>query len=210
MYKGTLPLAAAGLVALFALAPAEASAQAAQVISGLQTINAKIDALVVPFKVVETTGGLCDSAGVGTSTPNLEIDSDGTEGHFVVTSMIFLTELPGVPVTGFDAFNINHLEVDAERFYTRSGNLLGPTDGPGVYESIDIMGVPLRRNADYANPVAGGNFPHQIVAESNDTDDIHISFFCSSADDDISFSRIQVSGWKRPGDTITVTFTPGS
>ncbi len=210
MFKRTLPVLAAGLLALQSLAPDEAAAQAGQVLNQLQNLNAKLDAILVPFKVVDTTAGLCDSAGVGTSSPNLEIDSDGTEGHFVVTSILFLTELPGVPETGFEAFSINHLEVDAERFYTRSGNLLGPTDGPGVYESVDLMGVPLRRSYDYANPIPGGNFPHQIVAESANDSDIHIDMFCSTMDDDISFSRIQVSGWKRQGDTITLTFTPGS
>lgn len=210
MFKRSLPVLAAGLLALASLPAKEAAAQVGPVINQLQNLNAKLDAVVVPFKVVDTTGGLCDSAGTGTSTVDLEIDSDGEEGHFVVTSVLFLTVPPGVPETGFNSFNINHLEIDAERFFTRSGNLLGPTDGFGVYESIDIMGVPLRRNGDSENPIPGGSFPHQIVAESADSDDIHISFFCSTTDDDLSFSRIQVSGWKRPADTITLTFTPGS
>ncbi len=203
--------AAGGLVlALTAalVAPAPAQAQAA-VINGLQTINAKIDAQVVPFKVV-IPGGLCDSAGQGTSTAEVVIDSDGAEGEFVVTSIVFGTTVPGVPLTGFEAFTINHLEIDGDRFYIRSGNLLGPTDGPGVYEATDIMGTPSRRNGDSEAPLAGGNFPHQIVAQSNDSDDIHVNFFCSSDDDDLSFANILVAGWKRPADTITVTFTPGS
>ncbi len=210
MYKGTLRLIAGGLLAAFLLSPATAFAQAGAIINELQAIKSKLEAVVVPFKVVETTGGLCDSAGSGTSTVDLEIDSDGTEGHFVITSVLFLTVPPGIPTTGFESFQINHVEIDGERFYTRSGNLFGPTDGAGVYESVDLMGVPLRRSGDAENPVAGGNFPHQIVAESADTNDVHISLYCSSVDEDVSFSAIQISGWKRQPDTITVTYTPGS
>ena len=215
MTKGPLsvtaaPLIATALLIAISLAPSAARAQVGAVVNQLQNINAQLEAVVVPFKVVQSTAGLCDSAGTGTSTVELDIDSDGTEGHFVVTSILFLTVPPGVPATGFENFSINHLDVDGERFFTRSGNLFGPTDGPGVYESIDLMGVPLRRNGDNENPIAGGSFPHQIVAESDDTNDVQLSFFCSSTDDDFSFSVIQVSGWKRQPDTITVTYTPGS
>lgn len=210
MYQRTLPAIAVGLFASLLLLPSDTAAHGGVMIGELQALNDKLDAMVVPFKVVDTTGGLCDSAGQGTSTLGLEIDSDGTAGHFVVTSILFLTVPPGVPETGFEGFNINHVEIDSERFFTRTGNLLGPTDGPGVYESVDLMGTPVRRSGDRDAPIAGGNFPHQIVAESNDTDDIHISFFCSSDDFDLTFSTIQVSGWKRPADTITLTFTPGN
>lgn len=198
---------AAGVVALSLLAPDTVSAQ--PIVNALQALNGKVDALVVPFKVV-VAGGLCDSAGQGTSTNEIVIDSDGAEGEFVVTSIVLGTTVPGVPITGFEGFSINHLEIDGDRFYIRSGNLLGPTDGPGVYKSTDIMGTPVRRNGDLDAPLAGGNFPHQIVAQSADTDDIHINFFCSSDDDDLSFANILVAGWKRPADSVTVTFTPGS
>ncbi|WP_193367903.1 hypothetical protein [Pelagibius marinus] len=210
MSKFRFAALAAGLFcALPAAMTAAAPAQAQAALNALQAINDKIDAQVVPFKVV-IPGGLCDSAGQGTSTAEIVIDSDGAEGEFVVTSIIFGTTVPGVPLTGFEAFSINHLEVDGDRFYIRSGNLLGPTDGSGVYEATDIMGTPSRRNGDSEAPLAGGNFPHQIVAQSNDTDDIHINFFCSSDDDDLSFANILVAGWKRPADTITVTYTPGN
>ena len=102
------------------------------------------------------------------------------------------------------------MDIDGERFFTRTGTLLGPTDGFGVFESVDLMGTPVRRNSDKDAPIAGGNFPHQIVAESDGINDVSISMFCSTMDDDVSFSHIKVSGWKRPADTITVTFTPGS
>jgi hypothetical protein len=205
-------IGAAGIVGLSLLAsiaaPGAAHAQAA-IVNALQRINDKLDAQVVPFKVT-IPGGLCDSAGPGNSNPEIVIDGDGTVGAFVVTSILLLTTPPGIPTTGFESFRINHLEIDGDRFYTRSGDLLGPTDGDGVYESTDLMGTPVRRNEDAAAPLAGGNFPHQIVAESADPDDIHVSFFCSTDDTDISFATVLVAGWKRPADTITVTYTPGN
>jgi hypothetical protein len=210
MSRRFLVAASCGLVlaAVAALvSPAPARAQA--VVNALQALRDRIDAQVVPFKVV-IPGGLCDSAGQGTSTPALTIDSDGAEGEFVVTSILLGTTPPGIPTTGFEAFSINLVDIDSTRFFTRSGNILGPTDGDGVYESADIMGMPVRRNGDSDAPLAGGNFPHQIVAQSAGSGDIHIEFFCSTDDTDVSFAEIQVSGWKRPADTVTVTFTPGS
>ncbi len=182
-------------------------AKAQPVINALQTINAKIDAQVVPFKVV-APGGLCDSAGAGVSTPEIIIDSDGEEGEFVVTSILMNTTPPGIPTTGFRGFSINQVDIDGERFYTRSGDILGPTDGDGVYESADIMGMPIRRNGDADVPIDGGNFPHQIVAQSEDTNDIHVEFFCATDDTDVSIASVLVAGWKRPADTITVTYVP--
>lgn len=200
--------AAAGCAALALLAPNAAFAQAA-VINALQAINTKIEAQVVPFKVT-VAGGLCDSAGQGTSNPEIVIDSNGTAGEFVVTSILLGTTPPGVAATGFEQFSINHVEIDGERFYTRSGNILGRADGDGVYEAADIMGMPVRQNEDATASVDGGNFPHQIVAQSADSDDIHVSFFCSSDDTDLSFATILVAGWKRPADTVTVSYIPGN
>lgn len=210
MYRKTLPAVAAALLASYLLHPSEAPAHGGAMIGELQAVNARLDAIVVPFTVAETTGGLCDSAGSGTSTPEITIDSDGTEGHFVITSVLILTASPGVPETGLRGFSINHVDIDGERFYTRTGDLLGRAAGVGVHESVDLMGTPIRRTSDADAPIAGGNFPHQIVAISDDINDVSISMFCASDDDDLSFARIQVSGWKRPADTITVTFTPGS
>lgn len=210
MLKKSLPVIAVGLLAGLLSPSTDVAAQAAQVVNELRAINARLDEQVVPFTVVDATGGLCDSAGPGTSTVEITVDSDGTAGHFVITSVLLLTTAPGIPETGFLGFHINHVDIDGERFFTRTGTLLGPTDGFGVFESVDLMGTPVRRNSDKDAPIAGGNFPHQIVAESDGINDVSISMFCSTMDDDVSFSHIKVSGWKRPADTITVTFTPGS
>ena len=208
MSRHALPFTA-GVLALSLLAPSTANAQAA-ILNALQQINGKIEAQVVPFKVT-IPGGLCDSAGVGTSTPRIEIDSDGAAGEFVVTSILLGTTPPGVAVTGFRTLSINYVEIDSDRFYTLTGNVLGRAGADGVYEAADILGMPVRRNEDPAAPVAdGGNVPHQIVAESADPEDIHVEFFCSTDDADLSFATILVAGWKRPADTVTVTYVPGN
>lgn len=210
MRERSLLLVGAGVLALSLLMPVGVAAQVNQVERALRAINAKLNAVVVPFKVVDTAGGLCDSAGEGTSTPEVTIDSDGTSGSFVVTSIMLRTVAPGVPETGFEAFSINNVTIDGELFDTRTGDLLGPTDGSGVLESVDLMGTPVRRSGDRTDPTRGGNFPHQIVADSAGSDDIRITMFCSSDDADLSIEAVLVAGWKRPADTITVTYVPGS
>ena len=49
-----------------------------------------------------------------------------------------------------------------------------------------------------------------VVAESAGASDVEVELFCSSTDDDLSFDTILVAGWKRPADTVTVTYTPGT
>lgn len=212
MPKRTMSLTVGGfalaLLTSTLLSPGAAFAQAA-VLNALQIINAKIDAQVVPFKVV-ISGGLCDSAGSGTSTPEIVIDSDGAEGEFVVTSILLKTEAPGIPETGFRDLTLNHIGIDGELFDTQTGNLMGPAGGSGVLESADILGTPVRRSEDHEAPPLGGNVPHQIVAQSTGASDVLVELFCSSTDDDLNFETILVAGWKRPADTITVTYTPGN
>ncbi|GAB4392753.1 MAG: hypothetical protein Tsb0032_09530 [Kiloniellaceae bacterium] len=213
MPRSSLSFIATGLslvlLAPMVLAPGAAFAQAA-VLNRLQNIIDRLDAQVVPFKLEEINGGLCDSAGANTSNPVITIDSDGAEGEFVITSIILKSASPGAPLTGLRDVSINHVQIDGERYDTVTGNLLGPTDGTGVLESTDLMGTPTRRSGDREAPVAGGNFPHQIVAQSEGIDDVSIELFCSSVDDDFTFDRILVAGWKRPADTVTVIFTPGN
>ncbi len=209
MCQRLILLAAAGVLGLSLQTPTPASAQVAVVINALNQINDKLDAQVVPFKVVDDVGGLCDSAGGGTSVPEILIDSDGEEGEFVVTS-ILVRSAPVIPTTGFLDLSINEVEIDGDSFDTRTGNILNPTFGSGVAESADLMGTSVIRNTDSSDPLPGGSFPHQIVAESEGIDDIRIQLFCSSLDDDLTIDQILVAGWKRPADTITVTYVPGN
>ena len=210
MFKKSSSLAVVSIVSLSLLSSSSALAHGLPLLTAIQDVEAKLDAMVVPFQVTDSTGGLCDSAGPGTSNPEILINSDGADGEFVVTSILIKTASPGVPLTGFRNFLINEVQIDNEIYDAVTGNLVGPTDGTGVLESVDIMGTPVRRNSDADAPLAGGNFPHQIVAHSEGTDDIRVRFFCSSTDDDLSFDTILVAGWKRPADTITVTLVPGN
>lgn len=210
MLMKSLPQFAAGALAATLLMSHGAAAHGLPILTGIQDLDAKLDTLVVPFTVRGTVGGLCNSAAVSFTNPEIYIDSDGLDGTFVITSIVIKTAWPGVPATGFVQFSINEVEIDNELFDTPTGNIMGPTDGTGVLESADIMGMPVRRAGASVDPApTGGNFPHQIVAESAGADDIRIRMSCRSDDDDFTIDSVLVSGWKRPADTVTVTFVPG-
>ena len=182
-------------------------------------LDSKLDTLIagiggndplVPFIVMDSTGGVCNSAGAGSANPEIIIESDGGEDNFVVTSVLLKTASPGVPVSGFFALSINSVRINGTLFHTRTGNLVGATDGSGVLESADLMGTPIRRSSFFGDQEPGGNFPHQIVAENVGSNDIVIRLFCRSDDDDLNIAVVAAAGWKRPNDTITVTLIPGS
>ncbi len=79
----------------------------ATVIDELGTIKDDIDALdskldtiiagiggndpLVPFIVMDSTGGVCNSASKNSSNPEIIIESDGGEDNFVVTSVLLKT-----------------------------------------------------------------------------------------------------------------------
>jgi hypothetical protein len=185
----------------------------------IAVLNSKLDTLIagvgnnppmVPFLVMDTTGGVCNRAATNSANPEIIIESDGGEGHFVVTSVLLKTGGTGVPITGFFALSINTVTINGVRFDTRTGNLVGPTDGSGVLESVDLMGTPVRRTSLFGDTPPGGNFPHQIVAENYGVNDVAIRLFCRSDDEDLSIAVVAAAGWKRTGDTITVTYVPGS
>ncbi len=164
----------------------------------------------VPFMVADTSGGICNTAAAGSANPRIEIDGRGAPGTFVVTSILLKTAGTGVPVTGFRFLSINSVNIDGTNFDTRTGNLVGPTDGTGVLESADLMGTPVRRSSFGGSLEPGGNFPHQIVAENAGSRDIIVQLFCRSDSEDFSIATVAVAGWKRPADTVTVTYVPGS
>ena len=166
----------------------------------------------VPFTVADTTGGICNTAARGSANPQIVIDSDGEQGSFVVTSILLKTAAPGVPATGFLFLTINSVVIDGLRFDTRTGNVIDLAGGSGVLESADLMGTPVRRNSSAGSkePESGGNFPHQIVADSEGSRDIIVTLFCRSDDEDFNIAVVAAAGWKRSGDTITVTYLPGT
>lgn len=165
---------------------------------------------MVPFKVVDTTGGICNAALTNSANPEIHINSDGTDGDFVITSILLKTAGTGVPITGFYALSINSVTINGLKFDTRTGNLVGATDGSGVLESADLMGTPIRRTHMSGTQDPGGNFPHQIVAESNGVNDVMVRLFCRSDDEDLNIAAVAVSGWKKPSDNISVSYIPGN
>ena len=163
----------------------------------------------VPFMVMAPTGGICNTAAQGSANPQIEIDSDGEQGSFVVTSILLKTADTGVPTTGFFALIVNGLSIDGTRFDILTGNLVGPTAGSGVLESADLMGTPVIRGWPPEGQDPGGNFPHQIVANSEGSRDIVVSLFCRTDDEDLNIAVVAAAGWKQPDDSITVTYIPG-
>jgi hypothetical protein len=174
----------------------------------LDALAAQLDALplYVPFKV-EVPGGLCNSAAVGSANPRILIDSDGTD-TFTVKSVI-VKRAPQNPVD-FLFLSLNAITIDGTVYETRTGNLFDPLFGEfAVEQAADIMGMPVRRGGLVTNAEPGGNVPHEIVAEGEGPEDVRVSLFCRSDEQDLSIEAVLVAGWKKPGATITVTYVPG-
>ncbi len=160
----------------------------------------------VPFKV-ESAGGLCDSGPSGSSNPKIVIDSDG-RATFVVTSI--LVKRGFMNPVDFTFLSVNSVEIDGTVFDTRTGNLFGPLGGEfAVMQSADILGMPVRLAGLLPDPQPGGNVPHQIVADGDGDLDIRVQLFCRSDFQDMNIETILVAGWKKPRDTVSVTYVPG-
>jgi hypothetical protein len=222
----TIGLCFTGVLCLALAAPASASAQSgplADILAQLEAIAAQLaqlDALsaqlgevsaavhdaYVPFKV-EIPGGMCDSGAFGTSNPEIAIDSDGT-GTFLVSSI--LVKRGFMNPVDFTFFSLNTVTIDGTLFDTRTGNLFDPIGGQfGVLQSADILGMPVRRS-DLGTEEFGGVVPHQIVANGDGGIDVRARFFCRSDSQDMTLATIVVAGWKKPSDTVIVTYVPGN
>jgi hypothetical protein len=168
--------------------------------------SVKVGDLYVPFKV-EIAGGLCDSAASPSSNPKIVIDSDGTD-TFVVTSI--LVKRGFMNPVDFLFLSVNGVEIDGTIFDTRTGNLFGPLGGEfAVMQSADILGMPVRMGGLITDSQPGGNVPHQIVAEGEGAQDIRVDMFCRSDNQDMNIETVLVAGWKKPGDTVSVSYVPG-
>jgi hypothetical protein len=172
-----------------------------------ETLLAQILAnLYVPFKV-ETLGGICNTAAVGSANPRIIIDSSGTSGSFVVSSVLVKTS--DIPATGFQFLSLNSVTINGTLFDTSTANLTGNAGGTAVLESFDLLGAPVRRSSIVADYTPGGNVPHQIVADSAGFNDVDIQLFCRTDIEDLNIQTVVVAGWKRLDETITVTYVPG-
>ncbi len=221
---------AAALIAMVAVAPdaraqnpfASIQTQLQALQQSLDTVNQKLDALsaapssaMVPF-TAQTAGGLCDSGPSPSSNPEIIIEGAGSH-LFVVTSVLIKTAPQPSGEEGYKFLTANSVTIDGTLFDTRTGNLVATVDGFGVQESADLMGTPVRitppsdleATPRTASP-AGGNFPHQIVADSAGANDVRIRLFCRADAFDLSIDTVRVSGWRSPEDSISVTYIPGN
>ena len=220
---------AATLIAMTWIAPAARAqgnpfasiqTQLQSIQQGLDVVNQKLDALSAPSGMVPFTaqaaGGLCDSGPSPSSNPEILIEGTGSN-LFVVTSVLLKTAPQPSGEEGYTFLTVNGVTIDGTTFDTRTGNLVATVDGFGVQESADLMGTPVRITSPSdltaaprsASP-SGGNFPHQIVAESTGSNDIRIRLFCRADTFDLSVDTVRVSGWKSPADSISVTYVPGN
>lgn len=192
--------------------------------SSLASLHTKVDALtatpapepgLIPF-AVQASGGICDTGPSPSSNPQIVIDGSGNS-DFVVTSILVKTATQAGGAEGYTYITTNSISIDGTLFDTRTGNLFAEVDGFGVNESADLMGMPVRIESPFAltssprqSSPAGGNFPHQVVANGAGASDIVVRLFCRSDVHDLSIDTVRVSGWKVPGTTITVTYQPGT
>ena len=178
-----------------------------EILERLDAISAQLDGLpvYVPFKV-QVPGGMCDSAAAPSSNPRIVIDSDG-QGPFVVKSILIKRGFQN-PVD-FLFLTLLGVTIDGSFFETRTGNLFDPLFGEfAVEQAADILGMPVRRGGTIDPPEPGGSVPHEIVAEGEGAEDVRVTLFCRSDLQDLQIETVLVAGWKRPGDTITVTYVP--
>lgn len=154
----------------------------------------------VPFKVVKTDAGICDTAGASTSNPVIFIESAAESGTFMVTSILIQPS----GTTGKELLNVNLVIIDGRGFTLKTRNLTGGVSP--VDRGFDIMGVPLRTGKLQEPLKLGGSFPHTIVADSAGNNDITIRLFCRSDDSDVMINSIVVAGWKQANDRISLKY----
>jgi len=177
------------------------------ILAQLDAINARLDDLYVPFKV-EIPGGMCNSMAAPSANPKIIIDSDGAD-PFTVTSLIVKRGFQN-PVD-FLFLSVNEITINGTVLAGPTGNLFDPVFGQFLLtQGADIMGMPVRRGGDVGNAEPGGNLPHEIVAEGDSPEDVRVQLFCRSDERDLEIETVLVAGWKKPTDTITVTYIPGN
>ena len=199
-------LAAASLIVGVGTASSAARKPAAHPTQGSDSYRLTCNSLE-PF-VVEIPGGLANSAAVGSANPEIIIDSDGAEGSLVVKSVLIKTN---VPFPGFVALALNHARLNGTVYSTRTANLVGHI-GSGVTESADLLGTNVRTSSllDPDGPIPGGTVPQELIVSNFGADDIEFQLFARSDTSDLEIESVRVSGWKRRGDSVSVTYVPGS
>ena len=177
--------------------------------SVIADIDSNVEDLVtqqyVPFSV-QIPGGLCDEAGAnGSANPEILVETDG-EDTFVLNS-ILIKRGQMFPDVDFLFISVNSLVIDGTNFDTRTENIFLDTtqSQTAVLHSADILGMPIRIGSLNNDNTEGGVVPNQVVAD----DSVKVRMFCrTDGAEDFNIGVIRVSGWKRPADNISVTYTP--
>jgi hypothetical protein len=190
------------------LALASTSAGARVSLTDIEARLANIEAAqYVPFKV-QIGGGICNTAAVGSANPQITIDGNAPSGTFMVTSVLVKTD--DIPTTGFRFLSLNSMVLDGTRYDTKTPNLTGSSGGSGVLESFEILGAPVALTNDLDDHTVSASVPREIVANSAGSSDIRIELFCRTDIENLNILNVVVAGWKRPAETVTVTYTPGN
>jgi len=143
----------------------------------------------VPFIKTSTTLGNCASAGASQVNKFVNIDASGEDGDFIITGLL-------ITVGGVNAgatMSIGQITIDQLQYTFQSADLISGFSGT---PSAEVLG---------SLTTQGRTMPHQFAADSSGAQDIRFNLFCTAtANADLVVEQLTVSGWKKPGHTITI------
>jgi len=161
-------------------------------VSDIKTETNKIqmikDNQYVPFTKTETSLGTCASAGASNVVETFRIAKSGGSGDFIITGIIMKVGgvNPGAELssTQFVFGGIGYPFSTVDLISGISGN-----------PAVELLGAPT---------ITGRTTPYQIALDSS----ITIHLLCTAtANADLDLTRVVVSGWKKPGHTISIVVT---
>ena len=214
MTRSKLIFAAGALVGAGAIWAGAATAGGGRI--SLADIDAQLTSIAdnqyVPYKT-QISGGVCNTAAVGSANPAIVIDGNGSDGTFSVSAVNVRTS--GIPFSETAiGVSLSRVVVDGSRFDFVTGPLVVSGEaGSSIDESFNILGAYVGKfggTAPTDDAVSAGRVPHQLVANSSGANDVRLDLFCRVDTVNLDLVTISVTGWKRASDTISVTYVPGS
>jgi len=161
-------------------------------VSDIKTETDKIqmvkDNQYVPFTETQTSLGTCASAGASNVAETFRIAKSGESGDFIITGIIMKVGgvNPGAQLrsTQFVFGGIGYGFSTVDLISGFSGN-----------SAVELLGAPT---------ITGRTTPYQIALDSS----ITIHLLCTAtANLDLDLTHVVVSGWKKPGHTISIFVT---
>ena len=161
-------------------------------VSDIKTETDKIqmvkDNQYVPFTKTQTPLGTCASAGASNVVETFRIAKTGESGDFIITGIIM--KVGGVN-PGAKLSSIQFVFGGIGYPFSTVDLISGFSGNPAV----ELLGAPT-------NP--GRTTPYQIALDSS----ITIHLLCTAtASADLDLTHVVVSGWKKPGHTISIFIT---